>query len=85
VTEAAQYRRRLLSRRSIQYLHHSLRSSQVGAIHTFYLYSEMSDVSLPTLSWGRRARAPTSQERYVTDCDGGWSIVQLAALLLYVW
>jgi hypothetical protein len=27
----------------------SLRSSQVGAIHTLYLYSAMSDMGLPTL------------------------------------
>jgi hypothetical protein len=47
----------------------SLRSSQVEAIHPLYLYSAMSDVSLHTLSCGRRASAPTSQESW-TDCDG---------------
>jgi hypothetical protein len=40
----------------------SLRSSQVGAIQPLYLYSAMSDISLRTLSCGRRASAPTSQE-----------------------
>jgi hypothetical protein len=35
---------------------------QVGAIHRLYLYSAMSDMSLRTLSCGRRASAPTSQE-----------------------
>jgi hypothetical protein len=41
----------------------SLRSSlQVGAIHPLYLYSEMSDTSLPTSRCGRRASALTSQE-----------------------
>jgi hypothetical protein len=37
-------------------------SSQVGAIHPLYLYSAMSDVSLRTSSFGRRASGPTSQE-----------------------
>jgi hypothetical protein len=40
----------------------SLRSNQVVAIHTLYLYSAMNDVSLPTSSSGRRASASTSQE-----------------------
>jgi hypothetical protein len=35
------------------------------AIHPLYLYSAMSNVSLPTLSCGRRASAPTSQESYL--------------------
>jgi hypothetical protein len=37
-------------------------SRQVGAIHPLYLYSAMSDMSLPTSRCGRRASAPTSQE-----------------------
>jgi hypothetical protein len=45
----------------------SLRSRQVGAIHTLYLYSAMSDMSLPTSSCGRRASAPTSQESRKLD------------------
>jgi hypothetical protein len=40
----------------------SLRSRQVGAIHTLCLYSAMSDVSCSTSSCGRRASAPKSQE-----------------------
>jgi hypothetical protein len=48
----------------------SSKCSQVGAIHTLYLYSAMSDMSLPTSSCGRRASAPTSQESW-TDCNGG--------------
>jgi hypothetical protein len=39
-----------------------LRCSQVGAIHTLYLYSEMNDMDPPVLSCVRRASAPTSQE-----------------------
>jgi hypothetical protein len=31
---------------------------QVGAIHPLYLYSAMSDTTLPTSSWGRRASCP---------------------------
>jgi hypothetical protein len=40
---------------------------QVVAMHPLYLYSAMCDMNLPTLSCGRWASAPTSQESY-TDC-----------------
>jgi hypothetical protein len=36
--------------------------SQVGAVHPLYLYSEMRDMSLRTLSCGMRASDPISQE-----------------------
>jgi hypothetical protein len=36
--------------------------SSRGDTHALYLYSAMSDMSLRTSSWGRRASAPTSQE-----------------------
>jgi hypothetical protein len=45
----------------------SLRSRQEGAIHTLYLYSEMSNTILRTSSCGRRASAPTSQKSW-TAC-----------------
>jgi hypothetical protein len=51
------------------YIPSSLRSRQVGAIHPLYLYSAMSDTSLPTSSCGRglapphlkKARPPASE------------------------
>jgi hypothetical protein len=43
---------------------------EVGAIHPLYLYSAMSDMSLPTSSCGRWASAITSQESW-TGFDGG--------------
>jgi hypothetical protein len=50
------------TRHRFLFVHSTTRSSQVGAIHPLYLYSAMSDMSLPTLSCGRRASAPTSQD-----------------------
>jgi hypothetical protein len=62
-------------------LKYSLPCSQVGAIHTLYLHSAMSDMSLPTSSSGRRARDLTSQESW-TDCDGGWTFQRSRRLFL---